>query len=626
MALGLLLAADLPPPPRIASEVLLRQSEQIEHKDLGASLELARKALAAEASPAQDVRARIAISRLERERADYARAWTDANDAVRRARALGDGDLEAQALFELGRVQWTTSELAPAVATYREGLPLAEKANDRWLQVHLHLGLGVAFEESGDAAGERREYARALELARASGNDGAWADALTDVGNSQWEDGHFAAARDDYEQAMSAYLKIGDEWGVGTSQVNLGSAAESLGDLATALSDYRQAEGIFRRADLARHLANTERQLGVVLAKLGREKESSSAFALALAQAARLKSHTVSANIYRDQSVALKAEGHFPEALEAQRRFGEEHEAAAGERTQSMLAEANTRYVQARNEAEIASLREEQSTRSAEASRLRARAYGLIGLLLGATLALASVAWSLRSADRFKTRLLSMAAHDIKAPLGNIRAIAEDLRREKPDERIDWIAVESTRLLRLVQDLLDTAAFEIGRLEIRREPVDLSAVVAEAVSDHRWHLQDKRQRLTGLPTAAGSVWVRGDADRLHQVVANILGNAVKFGPAGSEITVALSLDGAQCELSIRDQGPGLSAQDRRGLFRAFSRRSARPTGKEKSHGLGLSIAEEIVRLHGGTIGVRSEPGKGADFFIRLPVDVAPATC
>jgi signal transduction histidine kinase len=623
LALGLLLPADLPPP-RLASEVLLRQAEQIEHRDLSAALKLARQALTAAASPVQDVRARVAISRLEREKTDYARAWTDANDAVRRARALGDGDLQAQALFELGRIEWTTSELAPAVATYREGLPLAEKAGDLPLQVHLHLGLGVAFLESGDSAGEHREYAQALDLARRSGNSHSLADALTDMGDAEWEDGHFERARADHAQALAAYTKEGDEWGIGTALLNLGSAAESLGELDTALREYRQAEEIFRRLDLARHLANAERQLGVVLAKLGRAAESQAAFALALEQAARLKSHTVYANIYRDQSIALKGEGRFPEAFEAQRRYGEEHEAAAGERTQSMLAEANARFVQARNEAEISALREEQAERSGEADRARARSYGLIGLLFGATLALASVAWSLRSADRFKSRLLGMAAHDVKAPLGNIRAIAEDLRRERPDERIEWIAVESTRLLRLVQDLLDTAAFEIGRLAIRRDEVDLAAVVAQAVADHRWHLQDKRQRLAWDPPPPGTVRVTGDADRLHQVVANILGNAVKFGPADSSVAISLLATADGCELSIRDEGPGLSAEDRRGLFQAFSRRSAKPTGKEKSHGLGLSIAEEIVRLHGGSIGVRSEPGQGADFFIRLPLRPAPA--
>lgn len=616
---GLLLAASPPPQSPPASEALLRQAEQTEHQDLAASLALARRALATAVTPPQDVRARIVVARLERERTDYARSWRDITDALRRARALGDPGLEARALVVLGRLQWMTSQLAASIATYREGLALAQTAADLPTLVDLHLGLGVSFLESGDAAGARREFSAALEIARRSGSDLSLADALTDVGNSDQNDGNYDQAIRDHEEALRAYSKHGDQWGVGTALVNLGSAAEAQGDLATALMDYQKARAIFARLDLVRHLANAERQLGEILAKLGRVDDSNAAFGRALAAAHRLMSHTVLANIYRDESAAWEKEGRLRDALEAERRYGAEHEAAAGERAQSVLAEANARYDAARSEAEIASLRGEQAARSAMAASARARTYGLIGLLVGASVAMGGVAWSLRSADRFKTRLLGMAAHDIKAPLGNIQQISEMLKAEHPDERLDWIAVETTRLLRLVQDLLDTAAFEIGRLRIRREPIDLAAAVSTAIGAQQWHLQDKQQQLVWDAPPPGAVRVSGDADRLHQVIANLLGNAIKFGPRGSTITVRLAPQGGHCELSIRDQGPGLTAEDRRGLFGAFARRSARPTGKEKSHGLGLSIAEEIVRLHGGRIGVRSEPGQGAEFWVRLRV-------
>ncbi|HZZ56259.1 MAG TPA: tetratricopeptide repeat-containing sensor histidine kinase [Opitutaceae bacterium] len=617
LLLGLL--AGVPPPdPRVASEVELRRAEQTEHKDLAAALALARRALAEAVTPRQDIRARIVVARLERERTDYARAWIDVTDAIRRARALRDGDLEAQGLVVLGRIQWTTSELAASIATYRQGLALVEGADDPATQVDLHLGLGVSYLESGDGAGARGEFERALRIARQSGNPESLANALTDVGNSEQLDGRYAEALRDHREAFQIYSKLGDEWGLGTALVNLGSAAEGLGDLPTARDDYRRAQEIFGRLDLVRHLANADRQLAEVLARMGRAAEAQAEFDRALATARRLKSHTVIANIYHDEAAAYEREGRLKDALEAQRRYADEHEAALGQRSESVLAAADARYDAARRDAEISALRAAQASAEAATMRARAHAYGLIGLLLSASVALASVAWSLRSADRFKTRLLGIAAHDLKAPLGNIQQIAEVLREERPDERLDWIAVESTRLLRLVQDLLDTAALEIGRLHIRREPVDLGAAVAAAVADQRWHLQDKEQRLEWSPPEPGAVMIVGDADRLHQVIANLLGNAVKYGPRGSVVTVALAAGAGTCELTVRDEGPGLTAEDRKGLFGAFSRRSARPTGKEKSHGLGLSIAEEIVRLHGGQIGVRSEPGQGAEFFIRLP--------
>jgi signal transduction histidine kinase len=110
-----------------------------------------------------------------------------------------------------------------------------------------------------------------------------------------------------------------------------------------------------------------------------------------------------------------------------------------------------------------------------------------------------------------------------------------------------------------------------------------------------------------------------DAARLYQVIANLVTNAIKFSPPGGRVTLTVQRQPSLVTLAVRDDGPGIAVEEMPRLFQPFGRLSPKPTGRETSHGLGLSIAHEIVRLHGGTIKVESQPGEGATFTIELPL-------
>ena len=110
-----------------------------------------------------------------------------------------------------------------------------------------------------------------------------------------------------------------------------------------------------------------------------------------------------------------------------------------------------------------------------------------------------------------------------------------------------------------------------------------------------------------------------DNGAITQVMANFITNAIKFSPPETEVMVATDIHEEHIRFSVRDQGPGISEDDQKLLFREFQTLSARPTGGEKSTGLGLAIAQKLVHLHGGRIGVASELGKGSTFFFMLPM-------
>jgi signal transduction histidine kinase len=230
-------------------------------------------------------------------------------------------------------------------------------------------------------------------------------------------------------------------------------------------------------------------------------------------------------------------------------------------------------------------------------------------------------------ADRVKTRFLGVASHDIRAPLGNIVSLAGEFRKSSSavqGEYIDVISSEAQRVICLVEDLLTISALETGKLELRRAPVDVAEVTHAAVDSLRWQATAKRQSISLQPTTPGTGVIMADGTRLHQVVTNLVSNAIKFSPPGKTIHVAVARSTDAVTLTVRDEGPGLAPSDAERLFQPFERLSTHPTAGESSHGLGLSIAHEIVRLHDGEIRVESQPGEGATFVASFPVGAVAA--
>ncbi len=232
----------------------------------------------------------------------------------------------------------------------------------------------------------------------------------------------------------------------------------------------------------------------------------------------------------------------------------------------------------------------------------------------------------LQSADRQKDEFLAMLAHELRNPLAPIRNASEVLSRaEAADAHHAAIAIvqrQVANLTRLVDDLLDISRITQGRIELRRRPVQLAEVIAQAVEIVEPLIRERRHRVSN--TSYQTLRVNGDPARLVQSVANILTNAAKYTDEGGEIRLESSHEGTEAVLTVTDNGIGIAPDLLPQVFDLFVQGDRALDRAQGGLGIGLSVVKRLIEMHGGRVSVASSGvGTGSTFEIRLPLIEAP---
>jgi signal transduction histidine kinase/CheY-like chemotaxis protein len=231
----------------------------------------------------------------------------------------------------------------------------------------------------------------------------------------------------------------------------------------------------------------------------------------------------------------------------------------------------------------------------------------------------------LQRANGFKNEILGTVAHDLKNPLGVILGRTEMLTelistgasKESVTAQIDHIRDATRRLTSMVDHLISDAMADAFDITIRREPVDIAALVSE-VADANQPLAVNKQQTIAV-SAPTNIVTMCDTDRIREAIDNLVSNAIKYSPIGGKISVVVTHEDEGTQIRVADEGAGLSPEDLGRLFGRFQRLSAKPTAGESSTGLGLSIVKRIIDMHGGEVTAASSgPGLGSTFTIVLP--------
>jgi PAS domain S-box-containing protein len=229
----------------------------------------------------------------------------------------------------------------------------------------------------------------------------------------------------------------------------------------------------------------------------------------------------------------------------------------------------------------------------------------------------------LKEADRRKDEFLAMLAHELRNPLAAIANAAQLARLSSVPGHQEWsqgvIAAQVKNLARMIDDLLNVSRITRGKIQLRKEPIRLAAVINSAIEATRPVLEERRHRLI-LDLTTEPLVVQGDPTRLEQVFVNLLNNAAKYTEPEGQIAVAARCRDGDVVVSVEDNGIGMSAELLASAFDLFTQGDRAIARTEGGLGIGLTVVKSLVELHGGSVQGRSDgPGKGSCFTVRLPL-------
>ncbi|WP_278070920.1 hybrid sensor histidine kinase/response regulator [Brevundimonas sanguinis] len=230
---------------------------------------------------------------------------------------------------------------------------------------------------------------------------------------------------------------------------------------------------------------------------------------------------------------------------------------------------------------------------------------------------------ALREADRRKNDFIAMLGHELRNPIMAIHAGLQLLQRQSDEERKAVIharmEVQAHHLSRLIEDLLDVARIDQGKISLKRERISLQSVIDSAIDTSRPKIEAASHELT-VSVPPEPVWLHGDFTRLSQVISNLLANAAKYTPCKGRIHLSVDSEVDQIRINVADNGIGVSPELKGRIFELFAQSKGPDDRSRDGLGIGLALVKQLVELHEGTIDLVSEgPGRGSCFTVRLPL-------
>ncbi|MBI4672895.1 MAG: PAS domain S-box protein [Chloroflexi bacterium] len=248
----------------------------------------------------------------------------------------------------------------------------------------------------------------------------------------------------------------------------------------------------------------------------------------------------------------------------------------------------------------------------------------------GRTIAFGQDITKRKEVERLKNEFISTVSHELRTPLtairGSLGLIAGGVAGALPERArsmVDIAYKNSERLVRLINDILDIEKIESGKMVFQIQPLELMPLVEQAIEANRAYAEQYHVSFVVSSGVLGAL-IHADADRITQVLTNLLSNAAKFSPPGGQVEISVQRNANGIRVGVRDHGPGIPLEFQSRIFQKFAQADSSDARQKGGTGLGLSIVKAIVEKHGGTIGFDTTPGVGTLFYFELPEWHAPA--
>jgi signal transduction histidine kinase len=572
-------------------------------------------------------------------RADYVMAETLLRDALRLFVELGDRKGEAGSLGYLGLVYSNLSDYEKALDYYHRSLVIHQDIGNQKGEASVLNYLGIAYHQLSDYEKALSYYHQSIKIQQTIENRYGEAAVLNNIGLVYFSLSDYKKALAYHEQSLAIHQEIRNRVGAADAIMNIGVVYFNLLDYEKALSYFKQNlkmrenDGEEADANLLNNIASvyakqgdyqnarlyTEKSLEISRQQGNRRYEANALRNLGevyqmFPQAVELAEGRTPTEVildYMNKSLAIATDIKAKELMfQAYQHLSEFYE-QIGDAAKALdfYKKFYTLRQEVFNEESDRRLKNLEITFSVEQTQKEAELYRLKNI-------------DLVEANRFKTELLSLAAHDLKAPLQSIMGFAQliqeaDAIPQHIEKKATVIVNSAKNMERLIVDLLDTAAMEQGKIMVKKTTIGLAELAKDVVAQYQPQAEKKKQTIQFH--ADETCEVETDADKTQRILENLISNAVKYSPEGKTIWVSVAEANSSVQITVRDEGQGFTEADKEKLFQKFQRLSARPTGGENSTGLGLAIAKQLVELLGGSIRCDSAgTNQGATFIVDLP--------
>jgi signal transduction histidine kinase len=554
-------------------------------------------------------------------------------------RQLGDERALANVIHNIANAYHYLNNLQKAMMLYLEAVQKFETMRDYGRLRSVYNNIGWLHFKIGNYAESLDYYLKCQKIAEESGDKADVAQALNAIGTVYQKVGELEHALSFYQKSLKLAEEVGSKEGIGMAFGNIGIVYYEMKRFDEALEVNYQSKRIFEEIDHVYHLSMALASIAVCYEALSMESEALFFYeeslkaakksgnvqvevevlhkqanlllkrnekeealhllrnALRIGKKAQLKN--ILLQVYRLMVDVYRALGDFESALSAYESFYELEKELFNEESNRKIRNMQLAFELEQGKREM----ELEKQKNAELTRLNKE---------------------LSEANRLKTELLGIAAHDLKNPLQSILGFAELIKERVNDSFVQQYAqrirTASERMVEMITLLLQDAAISQGKIALNLSEVNVSELCEAIVEFYRSRAEEKSQVI--VLHLEPNCCVLADRQYLVQIIENLLSNAIKYSPNEKRITVSLRRIASDkaIELAVSDEGQGLTEEDKSKLFGKFQRLSAKPTGNESSTGLGLAIVKELVELHRGKIWAESDgKDKGATFYVRFPI-------
>lgn len=500
----------------------------------------------------------------------------------------------------IGVIYWHKEQRSKAMMFYKKAVALNSSAKHLITKARLLNNIGLIFKDIDQYDSGLRYFKEALSYLDPKKSSYGYALVNNNIGISYREKGDYNLALKHFEIARRLQVELNDQYGLTLVNDNIGRVLiaqhkfkEGLAYLKTALEYSLKADNLEWQGHVSEHLADAYELMGDFKNAYEARKQ---------------------ADVYED---SLASRSRSRELAEVEVKY------------QVKQKQAENELLKAENELNLSTIRNKNLlvtgtiVFSVLVFTLLVFAYRALQIKKKTTAVIEEKNARLEALNQEKNNLMGIVAHDLKSPFNSIGGITNILPLAGPlnDEQKKFVAlintvVESSRTL--IQDLLDLSALENREMKVAHESVNVSELMAGVHAKHSLQAQKKGIVLLLSEEAKNTVIV-SDRRHIERILDNLISNALKFSQTGTEVTIGTKLESGQVQFYVKDQGPGISHEDQKHLFKKFRKLTAQPTQGEASSGLGLSIVKALVDELDGSIAVESELGKGTTFTCALSV-------